>query len=83
MPHKKYDSHVTKTTQNSKDIYFYDIVALYGTYCTYIPYRSAPYVSCTKKNRKSMLLGHVNFDGQNHRFVRKGTKNGFISRFGN
>ena len=22
--------------------------ALYGTYCTYIPYRSAPYVSCTK-----------------------------------
>ena len=27
-----------------------------------------------KKNRKSRLLGHVNFDGQNHRFVRKGKK---------
>ena len=24
-----------------------------------------------KKNRKSRLLGHVNFDGQNHRFVKK------------
>ena len=32
-----------------------------------------------KKNRNSRLLGHVNFDGQNHRFVRKGDKNGFIS----
>ena len=28
-----------------------------------------------------MLLGHVNFDGQNHRFVIKGNKNGFISGF--
>ena len=35
-----------------------------------------------EKNRNSRLLGHVNFDGQNHRFVRKGNKNGFISGFG-
>ena len=35
-----------------------------------------------KQNSKSRLLGHVNFDGQNHRFVRKGNKNGFISGFG-
>ena len=28
-------------------------------------------VNNTKKNRNSRLLGHVNFDGQNHRFVRK------------
>ena len=28
--------------------YKYTTVALYGTYCTYIPYRSAPYGSCTK-----------------------------------
>ena len=34
------------------------------------------------KNRKSRLLGHFNFDGQNHRFVRKGNKNGFIYGFG-
>ena len=34
-----------------------------------------------EKNRNSRLPGHVNFDGQNHRFVRKGTKNGFISGF--
>ena len=33
------------------------------------------------KNRNSRLLGHVNFDGQNYRFVRKGSKNGFISGF--
>ena len=24
-----------------------------------------------KKNRDSRLLGHVNFDGQNHRFVQE------------
>ena len=36
----------------------------------------------TKKNRNSRLLGHVSFDGQNHLFVRKGTKNGFIAGFG-
>ena len=35
-----------------------------------------------QKNRNSRLLGHVNFDCQNHRFVRKGNKNGFISGFG-
>ena len=35
-----------------------------------------------QKNRNSRLLGHVNFDGQNHRFVRKGNTNGFISGFG-
>ena len=38
--------------------------------------------SVVEKNRNSRLLGHVNFDGQNHRFVRKGNKNGFISGFG-
>ena len=35
-----------------------------------------------KKYRNSRLLGHVNFDGQDHRFVRKRNKNGFISGFG-
>ena len=39
-------------------------------------------VKSFKKNRNSRLLGHVNFDGQNHPFVRKGTKNGFIPGFG-
>ena len=34
------------------------------------------------KNRNSRFLGHVNFDGQNHRFVRRRNKNGFISGFG-
>ena len=38
--------------------------------------------SLMPKNRSSRLLGHVNFDGQNHRFVRKGNKNGFIYEFG-
>ena len=36
----------------------------------------------SKKNRNSRLLGHVNFDSQNHRFFRNGNKNGFISGFG-
>ena len=44
----------------------------------YWPYK----MFCLEKNRNSMLLGHVNFDGQNHHFVRKGNKNGFISGFG-
>ena len=35
-----------------------------------------------QKNRNSRLLGHVNFDGQNHRFIKKGSKNGFIYGFG-
>jgi hypothetical protein len=35
----------------------------------------------TKKNRNSRLLGHVNFDNQNHRFGKKGNKKGFISGF--
>ena len=35
-----------------------------------------------KKNRNSRLLGHVNFDGQRYRFVKKSDKYGFISRFG-
>ena len=34
------------------------------------------------KKRNSRLLGHVNFDRQNHRFVKKGNKNGLISGFG-
>ena len=32
------------------------------------------WVWCVQKNRNSRLLGHVNFDGQNHRFVRNGNK---------
>ena len=35
-----------------------------------------------EKNRKSRLLVHVNFDGQNHRFVKKSDKYGFLSGFG-
>ena len=48
---------------------------------TYYNYRKNTKI-IEKKNRNSRLLGHVNFDGQNHRFVRKGNKNGFISGFG-
>ena len=34
------------------------------------------------RRKSQQLLGHVNFDGQNHRFIKKGNKNGFISGFG-
>ena len=35
-----------------------------------------------EKNRNSRLLGHVNFDGQKYRFVKKSDKYGFFSGFG-
>ena len=41
-----------------------------------------PVLKHLEKNRNSRLPGHVNFDGQNHCFVRKGYKNGFISGLG-